>query len=254
MFKLNRSSLFAFVIIAPLMALSAVAQQTPFPLSTPEQELENRRPRREGIQRQRSELPFDNLEQTFEQNRRPRGEGIRRGAICAISPATDRLQQEAVIWSDAPLFLWRTDPTVIQVTSLQIYNLETDEILWNKNLDRSDQYAVYEGNPLQPGQIYVWELKFQRQNPTTQTWESEALSYTFQVLGGDRRNQITTELQQLSRDRLQMTPERIAIDQAAYLMQQGLLSDGLQVLYSVSAPTPQLTDALQKLTASVCEL
>ncbi|MBD2463041.1 hypothetical protein H6G89_18550 [Oscillatoria sp. FACHB-1407] len=249
MLKLYRSSLIALVFIAPLITVPVLAQSTP----PSDQELENRRrPRDEGIIRQRTS-PLDNLEQTFEQNRRPRGEGIRRGAICAISPATDRLQTEAVIWSDRPLFLWRTDPTVIRVTSIQVYNLETNEIAWEKDLAPADQRALFEGNPLQPGQIYVWELAFERQNPTTQTWEPETLSYTFEVLAGDRREQITAGLQQLSGDHTQNTSQDVAISQANYLMQQGLLSDGLQILYRVSTPTPQLSERLQTLTNSVCE-
>ncbi len=253
MLKLNQIGLILWLILTPLMALPVLAQPVSSPASSSEPDQNNpRRPRPEGITRQRPDSSLDNLEQTFEQNRRSRDGAIRRGAICAISPATDRLQPEAVIWSDRSLFLWQTNPTAIQVTSIQVYDLETNEIVWETSLAPTAQSALYDGDPLQPGQLYVWELKFQRQNPTNQTWEPETLSYTFQVLGGDRRDQITTELQQLSRDRSQSNPDIVAANQANYLMQQGLLSDGLQTLYAIDPATPELTETLQNLINSVC--
>jgi hypothetical protein len=226
MSKLYQALFFLPIAIAPLFALSALAQQ--------------------------SVSSLEALESTFEIQRRPREDGIRRGAICVISPATDRLQREAVIWSDRPLFLWQNDSSAVQVLSLQIYNPSTNEIIWERLLSLDDQQVFYEGTPLIAGQTYVWELKFQRQNPDTETWEPETLSYVFQILADNRRDQITTELQQYANSSLPSSPDLVATNQANYLMQQGLLSDGLQVLYAIESPSPQLTATLEALTRSVC--
>lgn len=191
------------------------------------------------------------LRQTF-QKRRPRDEGIRRGGLCVLTPGTDVLQKEYVIWSDRPLFLWQLNTPNIKVRQLRVSNPTSGEIIWEQTLQPNSNQILYSGTPLQAGQIYSWELAFQRN--LDQSTTSEKMEYRFKVMDLEQRNAKRTELETLTQ-KLQATqtaPEEIALQQGRYFADQGLLSDALQVLYAIQSPSPATTQLLQELVASVC--
>ena len=197
--------------------------------------------------------PVKELAQKF-QRRRPRGENIRRGGLCAVSPGTDGSQDQFVIWSDRPLFMWQMNPNQIAVQRLKLVQVNTEEILWDKSLPDAAQSVAYEGKPLQPGQVYSWELVFKRNNSDPILGAKDTLEYRFQVMDANQRQRVTVELQTLG-DRVKKTgasPETIAMEQAQYFEDQGLSSDALQVLHSIKSPSTETKNQIRALVTSVC--
>lgn len=179
--------------------------------------------------------------------RRPRRPLRGRGGICVVSPGL--LEAQNVVWSDRPLFLWRSKPEDVTLQRLAVLDLE-GRILWEKSLAPADQGAIYAGQALQPGQFYQWRLEW-----TVQGTEDFA-DYTFQVMAADRRNPITTGLQALSQ-KLQASgasAEEIAHQQSDYLIAQPqpLWSDALKVLYMMENPSTATMQRIQDLTRDVC--
>jgi Domain of Unknown Function (DUF928) len=196
------------------------------------------------------ESELDTLKTTFSQ-RRPKGEGIRRGGVCAVSPGTDALQNSFVVWSDRPLFLWKADLTSASTGRLQVLSSNTEEILWERTLTASDQQSIYSGKPLQPGQTYSWELSFNQVG-------KQVISsvHRFQIMDPTQRQEIATELKMLTTQlqAAKQPPEAIAIRQAQFFANKGLLSDALQVLYGLQSPSSATLAMRQSLVQSVCPM
>jgi hypothetical protein len=186
---------------------------------------------------------------------RPRRRLGGRGGICVVAPGL--LEQENnVVWSDRPLFLWKSDLEDIAMRRLEVTD-QDGRILWEKDLATTDQMAIYEGQTLQPGQFYTWRLEWmvQKDNGSVEYHTSE--DYSFQVMAADRRQQIATDLQTLT-NQLQgsgASAETIAIQQADYLLNQPdpLWSDALKVLYAVENPSTETTQTLQTWINTACE-
>lgn len=140
--------------------------------------------------------------------------------ICIVSPGL--LEQENVIWSDRPLFLWQIMSEAVAMQRLEVFD-QSGKILWDKRLAATDKSAVYEGQALQPSQYYQWRLTWTVQGA------ANSASYTFQVMDSDRHNSITSQLQAAG-----ASQEAIAIQQANVLLHQPepLVSDALQILYT----------------------
>ncbi|GAB4383133.1 MAG: hypothetical protein Kow00121_44560 [Elainellaceae cyanobacterium] len=182
-----------------------------------------------------------------------------RSGLCVVSPGL--LEDNFVIWSDRPVFVWSLDGDTSQVKMRQV-RLMTDhpdpnyrQVLWETLLADNSQSVLYTGEPLQPDQKYSWDLIFQRQDTATGDWEEVALSFTFQIMDVAQQQQIASELEALSAQ-LQTTgtnTEAIAHRQADYFEEQGLWSDALQVLYSVQNPSPETVQRIQALVSQVCQ-
>jgi hypothetical protein len=196
------------------------------------------------------EATLIDFQRTFEARRRRAGEGIRRGLVCPLAPGI----QEFVLWSDRPRFLWQVDPNGVEAQSIRLLT-SGDEVVWEKTLARDSQTIVYDGVPLQPGQTYTWELSVKHQE-SKQSDVKLPTPYRFQVMEANQRNQIAAELEKhtLSLKQPDASPELIALVKANYLTEKRLLSDALQVLYAVPAPSPQLRGMLEKLTREACTL
>lgn len=187
------------------------------------------------------------------QRHRPRKRLGGRGGICVVAPGLLE-QEENVIWSDRPLFLWKADLEHIVMQRLQVIDQER-RILWEKDLATTDQMAIYEGQTLQPGQVYTWRLEWMVQNDDGSV-EYRTSDYTFQVMAPDRRQQIATDLQTLI-NQLQASgasAETIAIQQADYLLNQTdpLWSDAFKVLYALEIPSTEITQQVQTWINTAC--
>ena len=161
-----------------------------------------------------------------------------RGMLCPISPGV--LGETDVIWSDRPTFIWRGKAE--RLTVRQLANRET---VWSEALPDTAQQIVYTGPPLQPGQVYEWEL----QSATNQGRKS-----IFEVMPFGERDRVSQALQSLeARFKTSNTEsETVAVELAHYFAEQGLWSDALQTLQSVTTPSPLLTHHLQSMTAYLC--
>lgn len=177
---------------------------------------------------------------------RPRRRLGGRGGICIVSPGL--LEQENVIWSDRPLFLWESGEDVTP-QQLQLADQE-GRIVWEQSLTETAQSAVYDGTALQPEQLYQWQLTWSVQG------EIKSADYTFWVMETNQRNQITQELQTLTRQlqSLGMSAEEIAHRHADYLIQQPepLWSDALQILHAVENPSMETTQKIQDWINAAC--
>jgi hypothetical protein len=193
------------------------------------------------------EQPSD-LQQQPRKYRPPLG-GRGAGNLCAVSPGL--LEQRNIIWSDRPLFLWKTSPKVT-LQGLVLFD-QSGKILWQKSLVATDQSALYAGQPLQPGQFYTWRLQWTLQDAEHTAGSAD---YTFQLMQPEQQRQIASELQTLTQ-RLQASgkdAETIANQQADYLASrsQPLWSDALKVLYSIEHPSSQTTQRIQLWIDTAC--
>jgi hypothetical protein len=192
-----------------------------------------------------SQSDLQALQTTFAQRRRERKEGVSRGGVCGVAPG--QIDKVFTLWSDRPLFLWQSDRQV-SLSSVQIFQASTDERVWKQTLSPADQSALYTGKPLQPGQIYSWQLTFlQAGRPRTQ-------EYRFRILPAAQRDSIALELQRLTQplQKSKATAEAIALRQSRYLVDRGLLSDALQVLSAVPQPSAATQEMLQGVIRSAC--
>ena len=190
--------------------------------------------------------------------RRPRGEGGRRGGLCAVSPGSDRLQNNYTIWNDRPLFIWQADGEIV-VHRLRVFQVDTEELMGEQSLTLTDQSARYTGKPLQPGKVYSWELQFSRKLRSDQPTGLkipvlETVSHNFQIMNNPKRKQIDMDLDllRINLETIKANSDAIAIHNAQHFVNEGLLSDALQVLYTVDRPSPRITDMLRTLLKDVC--
>lgn len=193
-----------------------------------------------------SSLQDHSLDSLNSKQRRPRRRLGGRGNICVVSPGL--LEQQNVIWSDRPLFVWNAPPEVT-MQQLEVID-QTQRLIWEKSLAATEQTAQYEGQPLQPGQFYTWRLYWRVQNA------QYSADYTFQLMEADQRNQITADLQSITRQlpAPQPSTEAIASQQVNYLLNRSepLWSDALQVLYSIENPSAQTTQQIQTWISTAC--
>lgn len=181
-----------------------------------------------------------------------------RSGLCLIGPGL--LEENFVIWSDRPLFLWHAaaDDSQIRMQQLRLLdnniNPNYQKLLWETSLSEDAQFVSYTGTPLQPNQVYNWELVFQRRDPSTDQWEEVTLRSAFQVMDVDARSQIATELQTLTAQwqKADVDGETIANQQANYFEEKQLWSDALQALYSVKDPSPAMQQRQQMLINHIC--
>lgn len=182
------------------------------------------------------------------EQRRPRRRlgGRGEGTICVVSPGL--LERQNAIWSDRPLFVWNAPPEVT-MQKLEVID-QNRRLVWEKSLAAADQTARYDGQPLQSGQFYTWRLYWRLQNA------QYSADYTFQLIEATQRNQITADLQSLTRQLpgSQSSTEAIATQQVDYLLNRAepLWSDALQVLYSIDNPSNQTTQQIQDWIRTAC--
>ena len=169
-----------------------------------------------------------------------------RGKICEIAPGL--LGEINVIYSDRPLFLWQGRVSSLEVHLYSAFSLEKEqEILWSQTVSNESQNLLYTGEPLQPGQIYDWEIVV---NP-----QSNRRRISFQVMGGEKRQLISRELEQLETELTisGATVEEITLERAYYFAQRDLWSDALQELFSLENSSTALSGNAQEIVEYLCE-
>lgn len=180
--------------------------------------------------------------------------------VCAISPGI--LERQNVVWSDQPLFLWNAF-SEMSLQRLEVID-QTGKIVWQKSLATTAQSALYEGQPLQPGQYYTWRLQWTQQNTeaaadgvnerTANDTKEYTVNYTFQIMEPEQQRQIAAELQTLTQELNGTSAETIANQQADYLINrpEPLWSDAMRILYTVENPSSQTTQKLQTWVNTAC--
>ena len=165
---------------------------------------------------------------------------ITRGdEICLISPGN---LGEQVIWNDRPLFIWRGKIPESKINLTESTGIR-EELVWMETVSENTQTIAYTGDDLQPGSTYNWEL----------ISDGETYSQTITLMEQSRQEAIAAELAALENQLDDSaTKEDIAIAKANYFTQQKLGYDALQQLYSVSNPSPNLTEQIIKIEQYLC--
>jgi hypothetical protein len=187
--------------------------------------------------------------------------GSRDSMLCLLTPGN---ADESVtnLWSATPQFVWAEkflEPGIhSSVARVVVVLPESQAVVWSQqvptNLPPTSvtqtpwrvQQMAYNGDALQPGQIYEWFLLDRRNHPL----ESGA----FQVMATAEQQAIGTALATLTQSlsAKQATPEDIAAEKAFYFAEQYLWSEALQVTFSVETPSPELVEFQHQLPNQIC--
>ena len=168
--------------------------------------------------------------------------GSSRGPVCLISPDTPA--QTRIIWNTKPFFLWKGDIEKIAV------GIPGSKKYLKTQIVTGSQNANYTGRSLEPGKTYRWSISLS---------ELESASYTmfvpFKIMEAPQRNRIGAELRLI--EKLQKNKgadaEKIALTKAKYFAEKGLWSDALQQAYSVSNPSPELSQIMKDIPNQLCK-
>jgi hypothetical protein len=209
-----------------LLSLVTVACFTPFPIFA---QIE-------------STSPTDStstLERIVQQFSLRRKDGVRQGGFCVASPG--QLESTYVVWSNRPVFVWD------RVASRIIVRDDQGVEVWNQAVSSGDRAAIYNSSiPLQPDRRYRWTIL----TPSQTEVDPDQQFYSFRIMGGEQRDQITNALPQ---GQPGATPEEISLEQSDYFIERELWSDALQSLYAVQNPSAELTQARQEIVSTLVQ-
>ena len=187
------------------------------------------------------------LRDLFTLLRRPKVPAGGRGEVCAIAPqtlvdpalltkSTNNTYQE--IWNLQPLFLWYPKQETV-VKRIELFKDGSDRPFWEREISPGQTSIIYDGEPLQQGQLYHWRLHipFPIDQPS------------FQIMEQQKRNEITNELKKIE-DRFKQqgaSAETIALAKVEFLSNENLWSDALRETYAVPNPSPELKKIQQEI-------
>lgn len=188
-------------------------------------------------------LSWGDIWRRLTRNKRPGGG---RGEICEIAPVklvdpNSKEEGNIEIWSDRPLFLWGIKKGTAK--QIQLFRQGNEKPLWSRDIKAGETKVIYDGEALQPGQIYEWQLS------ALVPFLKKSSGVKFQVMESQKRDRISKELTALEERLKGSSQETIAMEKADYFAQQGLWSDALRELYLVSAPSAELTGMIRQIEA-----
>ncbi len=176
------------------------------------------------------------------------------GRHCLISPAFNE-----PVWHLQPMLLWKSYTRTAGIRSSD----EPQTLLW-ADLGQAtlpDLLSAQAASTLdlRPGQAYEWLLfvtpmKTADRNPKLEI-DSASFLIPFEILGGERRDHVTADLQALEADLRHQgaTPEAIALGKANYFLQENLVADALQAMFSVDHPSEDLLAARTAILQEICK-
>ena len=176
-------------------------------------------------------------------NKKPPREGhpgTSRGDFCAISPLNSSLQEPAAkIWSLQPLFYWNSGST--QVGRVEVRDSKSNKLLFFKDVKASDRSVLYQGEALQPGNVYKIVILQSEKKPI--------LWIPFQIMPNPEREQVAIGLKTLEAElnTKKASSETVAFHRAEYFAQRELWADVVQSALSVKNPSNELQQFIQKL-------
>jgi hypothetical protein len=181
--------------------------------------------------------------------RRKKKPGGGRGGICEFAPAKlvdrdtkqENTQDIEEVWSDRPLFLWAIKGGTAQ--RIELFVQGSADAPWSREIQAGETKVSYDGQPLQSGQTYEWQLSALASFPI------KSPGVRFQVMDSQKRDRITAELTQLEGRLKGASEETIALEKADYFAKQELWSDALRELYSVPKPSAELKSAIEQIQA-----
>ncbi|NEP14949.1 MAG: hypothetical protein F6K14_33195 [Symploca sp. SIO2C1] len=156
--------------------------------------------------------------------------------LCMITPgklSDEQNQGTLKVWSDRPFFLWQGE-----ITTIEVRKARSQKLVWQKDIPANTNSTFYEGEPLQPGQRYLWQDSGKPQQKGS-----------FRIMEAKEREAIAKELAALE-NRLKTegaSAEEIALKRANYFEGKELWSDVLREIYSVSNPLSELQQMQKKI-------
>ena len=176
----------------------------------------------------------------------------RSSELCLISPG--KIEEpgkmiEPEIYSEQPIFLWHGEvpESTIKLYSASVnYNYERDEqLIWSQSLPANTQHISYQGEPLQSGFVYDWEL----------ITADKTYRVPFSIMTENDRKAIAKDLARIKNRALVegKEEEEIAISIADYFAQKKLWSDVLQQLYTLENPSASLVSETENLQQYFCD-
>lgn len=178
---------------------------------------------------------LDSLFRQLVRDERPLGS---RSNLCAMTPGL--LGKTDTIWNERPLFSWKG-----RVEQVILRSYDTGKVLWQQKVADQRENLAYSGESLRPGQVYEWEML---NDSTTKA------RYTFMVMPAPERENFLAELTNLETQlRAEgASPSTIALARAELFAQQGLWSDTLQSLYSVTDQPVELQQTMEEISTYLC--
>lgn len=174
------------------------------------------------------------LRQQFERDELPLGS---RGPQCAYSPGL--VGETDTIWSDRPLFLWRSSGQAIR-----LYDYESGNLLWQREVETGTEAVLYDGDPLIPGTLYRWELT----HPDASDFKA-----TFAVMEEAARNELRAELEgrQMKWEAAGLSEPELAVERAQFFGDRRLWSDALKELHAVRYAA-EVDDTVKEISIYLC--
>ncbi|HEY9872778.1 MAG TPA: hypothetical protein V6D12_05055, partial [Candidatus Obscuribacterales bacterium] len=124
-------------------------------------------------------------------NKKPPREGhpgTSRGDFCAISPLDSSPQEPPVkIWSLQPLFVWKS--VTLPIGRIEVRDLKSNKLLFFKDVKASDRNVLYQGEALQPGNVYKFVI--------LKSEDEGILWIPFQIMPNPEREQVAIGLKTL---------------------------------------------------------
>jgi len=153
------------------------------------------------------------------------------------------------------VFIWdfkvgKTEVRPIAVSKIEVQTADDQRLVWSQALTPTSQSALYQGEPLQPGQYKVILYSLGGSIITDQQ-----LPPRFTLIEEAKRQQIQAGLTQIEKQlRIKKASvEAIALEKAIYFSEEELWSDALQTIYSVPNPSAELHQFVQEATQKMCE-
>lgn len=163
--------------------------------------------------------------------------GGQRGEICVLAPITPVGTLD--LWSDRPLFIWQGNISRIAVTV-------NGKEIWDATPEAGDRSMVYNGPPLQSGQLYRWQVALET---------SPIYDIPFQLMSLEARAAIDAELATLEAQLVEAnaTPNTVALSRARAFAARQLWADTVRELLSIENPDAAIERYIQEISTRLCE-
>jgi len=145
------------------------------------------------------------------------------------------------------VIVWREG----NVARVQVRLADSKTLVWEQILSGTQTSATYSGAPLQPGQLYEVVLL----DNTGKKLVKEGFLPQFVLLSVADRTRISQalEVEEHQPDNKQETTEEIVAAKVRYLLEQNLVSDAFQLLYTTESASPELKELMQQVVAIACD-
>ncbi|MEM6614264.1 MAG: hypothetical protein AAF652_18850 [Cyanobacteria bacterium P01_C01_bin.72] len=157
--------------------------------------------------------------------------------VCLVSPGNSG---EQLISGDRLMFVWWGE---ILESTINLY--QDDQLVWTQTVLANTQTIAYDGESLEPGATYDWELVV----------NDKKYRQTIVLLEQAAQKAIARDLANLDSQLKsnKATAEEKAIARAEYFLAQELSSDALQQLYWVKNPSLNLIAQIDDFENRLCK-